>query len=162
MIRVSRDLQGARLWLDDRLSGAAVFVDADWIHGADGAAALRIADAPDADAAAALALVVVARSAVAACGAGTVEVNGRGAVAASVRRLLPPGQLAADDGRPSCVVDTSGAPEAIAAACARVDDLGVVVLAGESGGSQVDLNLYPDVHVRGLTLVGIPPATGGE
>ena len=39
----------------------------------------------------------------------------------------------------------------------RIADLGTVVLLGESLGRRAEMNLYPDVHVRGLTLVGVAP-----
>ena len=45
----------------------------------------------------------------------------------------------------------------IESALERVDDLGTIVLAGPLPDATVRLNLYADVHVRGLTLLGIPP-----
>ena len=45
----------------------------------------------------------------------------------------------------------------------RVADLGTIVLVGEALGRTADMNLYADVHVRGLTLVGVsPPLQHGE
>ena len=34
---------------------------------------------------------------------------------------------------------------------------GTIVLVGESLGRTAEMNLYPDVHARGLTLVGVEP-----
>jgi hypothetical protein len=53
--------------------------------------------------------------------------------------------------------DTTGDPDAIADATRRLADGGVLVLAGESAGRRTDINLYPDVHVRGLRVVGAGP-----
>jgi hypothetical protein len=35
--------------------------------------------------------------------------------------------------------------------------MGVLVLAGEPGDRALRLDLYPDVHLRGLQVVGVPP-----
>jgi hypothetical protein len=53
------------------------------------------------------------------------------------------------------VVDTTGDPETIRSALDRVSDLGMVVLAGESSGRVLDLDLYSSVHRRGLFVVGV-------
>jgi hypothetical protein len=115
----------------------------------------------DADRAAYLAFSTLARRAVDALpepGPGVVGVTGTGIVAAEVRRLL--GAAAAsgpEAGRPEAVIDTTGDPDAIADATRRLADGGVLVLAGESGGRRTDINLYPNVHVRGLWVVGAGP-----
>ena len=74
-------------------------------------------------------------------------------------RALVAGRLGLERGeRPRAIVETTGDPRAILDATRRVAELGIVVLAGESLGRGVaELNLYPDVHVRGLTLVGVAP-----
>ena len=87
---------------------------------------------------------------------GSVEVLGSGAVARLVRELVAD-TARSDADRPAAIVDCSGDPEAIAAAAERVDDLGTLVLAGPPPGDPLTLDLYPDVHVRGLRLVGAPP-----
>jgi threonine dehydrogenase-like Zn-dependent dehydrogenase len=56
---------------------------------------------------------------------------------------------------PQAVVDATGDPAVIVDATRRVVDLGTVVLVGEALGRTVEMNFYPDVHVRGLTLVGV-------
>ena len=86
----------------------------------------------------------------------SVEVVGTGIVASMVRSYagVASGTVAA---RPRAIIDTTGDPDTIRESCRRVADLGVVVLAGEASGRRIELNLYPDVHVRGLSLVGAPP-----
>ena len=87
--------------------------------------------------------------------AAPVEVLGEGAAAAQLREALGrPG-----DGRPAVVVDTTGDPARIADALERLDDLGTLVLAGPTPSGPVPLDLYSDLHVRGLTVVGVPPGT---
>jgi hypothetical protein len=118
------------------------------------------------DTAAALVLMAVAREGAAAVeGLGPVEVNGSGLIARRLRRLL--GEAAAGgDGwatqgsRPAAIVETTGDPAAILESTRRVADLGTVVLVGEGLSRQFDLNLYTDVHVRGLTLLGVAPPIG--
>ena len=56
------------------------------------------------------------------------------------------------------VVETTGEPAEVEAALRRAPDLGVVVLAGPVPGETPAINLYGDVHVRGLTVVCVPPA----
>lgn len=129
------------------------YADREWV--AAGAAA----DAPavvaaDADAAAAM-LAALARDAVAAASGDRVAVTGDGLVAAEARRLL------ADEGRladesPNAVVETTGDPAAIVSATERVADMGTVVLAGEPAGRALRLDLYPDIHLRGLRMLGVP------
>jgi len=93
--------------------------------------------------------------------AGSVEVLGDGAFARALRARLGTGIPPAGDARPAVVVETSGDAAALGAALARVDDLGTVVLAGPVAGAEpVALDLYADLHVRGLTLVGVPAGTG--
>jgi hypothetical protein len=155
--------------------GSVAYVDRDWIplssgpvpaiSAGDGALVWR-GGAPvpapsgiNLDTASAAALLAVARDAAAVEGlmTGAVEVTGNGLIAHQVRTLL------GDDGReagvepPKAIVDTTGDPAVIADATRRLADLGTLVLVGETLGGNVELNLYPDVHVRGLTLVGIAP-----
>jgi hypothetical protein len=85
---------------------------------------------------------------------GAVEVVGAGLVAAHVRRLLGDGARHSG-GSPGAVVDTTGDPEVIRSALDRVSDLGMMVLAGESAGPALDLDLYSSVHRRGLVVVGV-------
>jgi threonine dehydrogenase-like Zn-dependent dehydrogenase len=118
----------------------------------------------DSDAAAALALLVVARAAAAAL-QGTppdsIEIVGTGLIAEQVWRIV--GDRSGADRRstpieqPTAIVDTTGDPGVIVDATQRVANLGTVVLVGESLGRTAEMNLYPDVHVRGLTLVGVAP-----
>jgi threonine dehydrogenase-like Zn-dependent dehydrogenase len=87
-----------------------------------------------------------------------VEVLGESALARAVRSRL--GARVGGDTRPAAVVDTTGDPRVIQHAMERVADLGTVVLAGPPPGEAVALDLYADLHVRGLTVIGIEP--GGE
>lgn len=86
-----------------------------------------------------------------------VEVVGAGPLADEVRRLLAvSARLGTSDVRPAAVIETTGEPAAIAAALARVDHLGTVVLAGPGAPGSIPLDLYADLHVRGLILMGLP------
>lgn len=99
----------------------------------------------------------IAREAVAAAPGSAVAVTGEGPVATEARRLLAAsGRLApGGDARPDAIIETSGDPVAIAAATERVADMGTVALAGESHGRVLSMDVYKDVHVRGLRLVGV-------
>lgn len=85
---------------------------------------------------------------------GGVEVTGDGPLALAARERLA-GRPAQE--RPDVVVETTGDPDAILDAIARVVDCGTVVLAGPKLGEPVLLNLYTDLHARGLRLVGVDP-----
>ena len=88
-------------------------------------------------------------------GAGPVEVLGDGPLAELLRHTL-----GSDDAsrRPSVVVDTTGDAAELERALRRVDDLGIVVLAGPPPSEPLALDLYGDLHVRGLTVVGVAEA----
>jgi hypothetical protein len=112
------------------------------------------------DTCAARALVAVAREVAGVIGAAaTVRVRGSGAVARLIRDVLPTTDSMATV---EAVVDTTSDPAVLAEECRRVADLGTIVLAGELLDGSVDLDLYPDVHRRGLRVVGVaPPLTDG-
>jgi hypothetical protein len=158
--------------------GSVAYVDRDWLPvssgevpslvAADGELAwcggrpVRMPGALDADTAATLVLLAVAQAAVAAVegvSGDSIEVVGSGLIALQVRALL--GHRSSENGRsteqPRIVIDTTGDPEVIVDATRRIAALGTVVLAGEGLGRKAEMNLYPDVHVRGLTLVGVSP-----
>jgi hypothetical protein len=80
---------------------------------------------------------------------GPLDVRGSGAVAEALRAE----RADAGDGRPAVVLDLTGEPDEIRAATASLADLGTLVLARDPV-APVDLDLYPDVHVRGLRIVG--------
>jgi hypothetical protein len=165
--------------------GGTAYFDRDWLPGeseaevpaivvhADGSVAWRdsapvpveAADRVDAVASAWLRLARDASLAVPKPARAACEVRGRGLVAEWVRRLLglPPEQAANGSPRtPRVIVETRGDASAITAATRRLAHLGTLVLAGESVGASVTIDLYPDVHVRGLRLVGVPPVTVGR
>ncbi len=80
-------------------------------------------------------------------------VIGEGVVAAQVRALL--GGQGSGGTRPPAVVVMTSDPSDVAQATHRVCDGGIVVLAGDCSGP-LELNLYSDVHRRGLRLTGVP------
>jgi hypothetical protein len=161
--------------------GSVAYVDQDWlpsssgevpalVAAADGALAwcgdrpVQTSGTVDSDTAAILALLAVAQAAVAAVegvSPDSIEVTGSGLIALQVRALL--GNRSPDDDRstpfeqPRAIIDSTGDPRAIVEATRRIAGLGTMVLVGESLGRTAEMNLYPDVHVRGLTLVGVPP-----
>lgn len=156
--------------------GSVAYVDKDWIPRSPGAVAAIVAagncelawcggtpvpvpSGIDLDTASAAALVAVAREAAAVEGlmTGPVEVIGVGLIAQQVRALVAGRLRAGRDERPKVIVDVTGDPAVISDATRRLANLGTLVLVGESLGQSLELNLYPDVHVRGLTLIGIPP-----
>ena len=123
----------------------------------------RLADGADPTTVAAAAIVRIARDAAEAASErphGGVEVVGAGLVAMHVRRLTGDARRSGV-APPEVVVDTTGDPEAIRSALDRVSELGMVVLAGESAGATLDLDLYSSVHRRGLVVVGIAPPLEG-
>ena len=155
--------------------GTFAYVDRDWLPAVSGEApSLTVSTdgivawgdearaprgASDPDTTAARVLVSVARHAAAAVAdlqPGSIEVIGSGLIAHLVRVLV-----CDDSGRsvehPRAVVDATGDPMVIIDATRRVADLGTVVLVGEALGRRAELNSYADVHMRGLTLVGVAP-----
>lgn len=174
MIRAEASPEGVAL-AADLAPGAVAFVDADWLPPgpADLVPALvasdgelrfgeRVARVPPGcsttEAATSAILAVAAEAAEAARAAGgAVEVVGRGLVAAAVRRLLADTLAEGDSARPAAIVETTGEPDAIVAATRRLADLGTLVLAGEPLDRVLTADLYPDVHVRGLEIVGVAP-----
>lgn len=157
----------------DLPSGATAYLDHDWLAEGEvpalvvvGDGELRFGDGPpvrmpdgmDAAAAAAAALGAVAREAAsvaAEAGPAATEVLGAGALAQAVRRLLGVGPELTD--RPAAIVDLTGDPERIVDATERLADLGLLVLTGPASGRKHPINLYSDVHRRGLRLIGVAP-----
>jgi len=82
-----------------------------------------------------------------------VEVLGTGPLADALAAVLGERRVTGTTA-PAAVVETTGDPQAIAAALGRVADLGTVVLAGPPP-PPFTLDLYEDLHVRALTVVGI-------
>lgn len=86
---------------------------------------------------------------------GHVEVVGASPFADELRALLGDRTRPAHpDARPTAIIEASGAEGALESALKRVGDLGTVVLAGPAKPNELDL--YADLHVRGLTLIGVP------
>ena len=61
---------------------------------------------------------------------------------------------------PAVVVEETGDPAEIERALAQAEDLGTVVLAAPVSEQEAAIDLYADLHVRGLTLVTAPPDDG--
>jgi hypothetical protein len=139
-----------------------VYVDADWFVGGTPTARLAVlgngAEEARERAAGRALLRVAARAArkMQQEAAGAVEITGEGLVAGAVRETVGAGDR--PDGRITAALDATGDPEVIAGILERLDDLGLLVLAGEPAGADMALDLYPDVHVRGLRLVGLSAA----
>lgn len=142
-------------------AGCVAYVDADWLpgRGADAVASLDVsADGPRSDRAAANGIVAAAVRAAAPLGttrSDSIEVVGTGAVAAVLRALLGVPETMPE--RPAAIVDATAEGELLEGALARVADLGTLVLAGATRSQEMSLDLYPDAHVRGITIVGVPP-----
>jgi hypothetical protein len=161
-------------------AGSVAYIDRDWLPASSGEVPALVADADgglawcggpsvripsghDSDTAAALALLAVAQAAVAGAEdvpADSIDVVGRGLIALQVRALL--GDSALERGiEPRVIIETTGDPSAIVDATRRVAALGTVALVGEPLERRAEMNLYPDVHMRGLTLVGVSPPLQG-
>jgi hypothetical protein len=97
--------------------------------------------------------------AAAAAGPVPVEVTGAGELAAAIRAELGVPREPGEE-RPGTVVETTGDAAEIQAALARVRDLGLVVLAAPLASGAPDLDLYADLHVRGLTVQGLAEPPG--
>jgi hypothetical protein len=157
---------------------AVAYIDADWIPRSrrgpvaallveagsvrwDGEPPFAVPAGLDAEQAAEAVLTAVARDASDAAQdfrGQRVEVTGRGFIARRIRAMLGlgPERRTASPARPSAIIETTGEPECIVAATRRLVDMGTLVLVGELR-DRVDLDLYPDVHVRGLQIVGVAP-----
>jgi threonine dehydrogenase-like Zn-dependent dehydrogenase len=83
-----------------------------------------------------------------------VEVVGDSPAAARIRARTVGGE---HEGAPATVVETSGTAEGLERALLTVRDLGTVVLAGPAPVGPVSLDLHDQLHVRGITLVGVEP-----
>lgn len=95
-------------------------------------------------------------------GAAPVAITGESALAQALRARLGGESSVAAEARPGVVVETTGQADAIRAALEHVADLGTVVLAGPLGPGPIALDLYADLHLRGLTVVAVPPQPAGE
>jgi hypothetical protein len=85
-----------------------------------------------------------------------VEIVGDTELAAALRAELGERATPASDEAPSAVIETSGDLDSIVRALESVDDLGMVLLAGPPPAGPTPLDLYAHLHVRGLTLLGMP------
>jgi hypothetical protein len=146
------------------------FVDADWLPAAaggvpalvvDGDGALRWGDRDleengdpgEAVATRLLALAEEIASVLETPGVGSVRVLGGGITAETVSRRLGVA-IATVDQTPGAVVELTGDGSQLTAATEDVADGGMVLLAGEYL-EPVDLNVYRDVHRRGLRVLGV-------
>lgn len=156
----------------------AAFVDRDWLQGlTDGVIAALAIDAdgqlhyrdrqvggkdgsPEREAAAIMsAFVEDLLAAVMDADRRYVEVTGGGLVAAELR-----GRLAAaprGEEPPSVVVELTGRQAELLRATRELAPGGLLVLAGESAAG-IDLDVYADVHRRGLQVLGVPLPVSGR
>ena len=157
-MRSAVDAKG-RLVVDAELAaGSAAFFDREWVSPEPGTAVPAIVltgTAAERLAEAALALASIACDAVAAAGDGPVAVTGSGFIAQDARRRLAAGGrlAAAGERSPAAVIETTGDPRAVVAATRQVRNLGRVVLAGEPLDRAYPLDVYADLHLRGLHLI---------
>ena len=107
-----------------------------------------------------MANAVAAALAAVAAEPGGIEVMGDSATARALRELLSE-RLVPAGARPRIVIEASGDPRSIQQALGRVEDLGLVLLA-ETPAAPGPLDVYSDLHLRGLTLVGVPRAQPGR
>jgi hypothetical protein len=176
VITVRRSGSEVTFVADDPGPDEVAYVDAEWLSAAEGLAipvltfgdrSFRFSDGAPARVGAEVDPDKVARSlfgAIAAeaaavvreVGASETEVTGNGLVASDVRALLDGTASLEPESRPDAIVDTTGDPATIARCAARVADFGTIVLAGEQQGRSFDYDFYPDIHVRGLRIVGVP------
>lgn len=106
--------------------------------------------------------------------ASSVEIEGEGILAWAIRDRLGAAVPRAATGLagkiwprtrpdPGAVIDTTGRSNVIVGSTRRLAKLGTLVLAGWMGQDGLSINLYPDLHVRGLRLVGVPlPRVGAR
>jgi hypothetical protein len=173
VIRVEYGEQGCVL-CSDLADGTIAYVDRDWLPGQSGSVPaliysertlswreekpFAVPPTVDGDGAAAAVLLAVAREVadhVIAADAHVVEVHGSGAIATAVRSLVGNMASRASDSL-DAAVDVTGEPARIIDLIRRLVPLGLLVLAGEPIESDLDLDVYEDVHRRGLHIVGVP------
>jgi hypothetical protein len=181
MIAAVRRDEGVALTLD-LPPGSVAYVDADWLPRSGFGPVVALVLSPDGsfqfgdgapvalpsdldpDVAAGLALEAVAeeaRAAVAGLPGHGVDVTGRGYIASAVRRLVGDDHVGLPREQPLAIIETTGEREAIVEASRRVATLGCIVLAGETPASP-PIDLYPDLHARSLTLMGIGRPLSGD
>lgn len=95
--------------------------------------------------------------AAASLGPGPVTVEGSGPLADRLRGRLGSAVTPAGE-RPATVVDTTGDLARIEQLMHKVDALGTVVLAGPAVDPEGTVDLYADLHVRGLTVITVAPS----
>jgi hypothetical protein len=145
-----------RAWLAEGPLRAIVVRDDGEVVGADGVTVLDGTTEPAAElgAAAMFALAEAAVRAADAAPPGDLEITGSGLLADTVRRLAAERGREGGASRPSAIVETTGGQQEISGALHRLSDLGILVLAVPPA-EPVALDLYADVHVRGLQVVGV-------
>lgn len=94
-----------------------------------------------------------------------IEVLGQNSLGNELRRRLGAGAPRSPrrarlhrHAAPLAVVETTGTAAAVTSALTRVATGGTVVLAGERVSPKLPVNLYPDVHVRGVRMIGVSGA----
>ena len=164
----------------DRLpSGTAVYMDRDWIDAAEApsvssailvkgeelrwpSGAVRSVNSSDPDRIVWAMIDALAQAVadVAAQQDAAPYVIGDGLLASRIR-----GRTSTDDNTgvpPAMVVETTGSTAGTARACSIVADLGTVLFAVTPLDGTTPYDLYPDVHRRGLALIGVPDPDGAS
>lgn len=140
-------------WLRDDRATAAIVATAERVVLPDGTTLYTKQHAPEDVSIAVFASLAARAATLARSFGGPVTVNGRGLLARFTRILL--GLEGEEPDRPAVIVDTVGSATAIGAAASRLADMGALVLAAPTEAT-VSIDLYPDVHLRGLTVAGVP------
>jgi threonine dehydrogenase-like Zn-dependent dehydrogenase len=79
---------------------------------------------------------------------------GEGALAERLRSGLEV-TSANDNAAPATVVETTGTVAGLEEALAVIGDLGTIVLAGPAPTEPATIDCYPDLHLRGITVIGV-------
>ena len=176
MIRVE-STDGGLVVAGDMAPGTVAYLDAEWLVPGRSGEVPALVLAPDGqmsfpgaparqvpkgsrDQLAALVFALVADEAVTVADGARGEVTGDGILARMVRMKLdtcPAGRATGSRPAPAAVVDTTGDPEVIRDSSRRLSAFGILVLVGESLDRRLDIDLYSDVHQRGLRVVGVAP-----
>jgi hypothetical protein len=163
--------------LDGLSSGTAVYIDRDWVHG-DGpmnvssaifvhgkevrspSGAMRLVGSSDRDRVVWTMIDTLAEAVAAEAGQrrAAARVLGGGLLASRIRARIKTSDEVTEPAE--VVIETTGSAAGTTRACSMVADLGTVLLAVTPLEGTLPYDLYPDVHRRGLNLVGVPDPAG--
>lgn len=130
-------------------------VSGDTLHWLSATTPIRQLDDDSPTRAAAVILISLAASAVQMCkSARRVLVTGDGLVAETTRSSLTATRC--HEEAYDAVIETTGDEEIIRSALERLPPFGLLILTAPSPKPPI-INLYPDVHVRGVKIAGVAP-----